>query len=144
MTLFSTSQRSSMALLLLLALFLAACGGGQEAPEATPTHTMEMEDTQEESEPESPSTGGNTVDISGFAFNPRSLTVSVGTTVTWTNNNGVSHTVTADDGTFDSGTLAESAQFSFTFDTPGTYPYYCEFHGGAGGTGMSAVITVEE
>jgi plastocyanin len=52
------------------------------------------------------------------------------------------HTVTADDGSFASDTLSNGGVFEFTFNNPGTFAYYCEFHGGPGGEGMSAVITV--
>jgi plastocyanin len=47
-----------------------------------------------------------------------------------------------DDGLFD-GNLPSGADFQFTFDKPGTYPYYCKPHGGPGGQGMSGVITVQ-
>ena len=84
-----------------------------------------------------------TVDLKGFAFDPKTLTVSVGTTVTWTNQESTIHTVTADDGAFDSKDLAQGAKFSFTFSQPGTYPYFCKYHGGKGGQGMSGTITVK-
>lgn len=70
----------------------------------------------------------NTVTIDNFAFTPDVLTVSVGDTVTWTNAQGVAHTVTADDEGFDSGNLAESADFSQTFATAGTFAYHCSIH----------------
>lgn len=81
------------------------------------------------------------VTIQGFSFNPGEVTIPVGTTVRWTNKGG-SHTVTADDGSFGSSTLSNGETYEFVFNTPGTYAYYCEFHGGPGGEGMSAVITV--
>jgi plastocyanin len=68
------------------------------------------------------------VEISGFAFVPSTLTVSVGTTVTWTNKDSVSHTVTSDDNLFDSGTLPTGATFDHTFDQKGTFEYHCSFH----------------
>lgn len=77
------------------------------------------------------------VSISGFAFGPNALEVPAGTTVTWTNNDGPSHTVTADDGAFDSGSLGTGATYSFTFDTPGTYTYHCTFH-----QNMTATVVV--
>jgi len=88
--------------------------------------------------------GKTTVEILDSRFGPVELTVPTGTTVVWTNNGGLSHTVTADDNTFDSGTMGKGDTFSFTFNEPGTYPYYCEFHGGPGGIGMSGVITVSD
>jgi len=68
------------------------------------------------------------VEISGFAFNPSSLTVAKGTTVTWTNNNNVAHTIVSDSGAFSSSELAKGGSFSFTFDSPGEYPYHCSIH----------------
>ena len=78
------------------------------------------------------------------AFEPAEVTVPAGTTVVWTNEGQLPHTVTADDEMFDSGTLDPGATFEFTFDTPGEYPYYCRFHGGPGGVGMAGTIIVEE
>src|SRR5215213_9794642 len=63
-----------------------------------------------------------------FAFEPGTLSVPVGATVTWTNTGSRPHTVTADDGSFDSGRLDPGEQFSQTFDQPGTYTYHCGFH----------------
>ncbi|MGH2534222.1 MAG: cupredoxin domain-containing protein [Thermomicrobiales bacterium] len=89
------------------------------------------------------SSGGTTraqdssVAIEGFAFAPGSITVSVGTTVTWTNNDSAPHTVTADDGSFDSGNLGQGDTYSLTFDTPGTYSYFCAIH-----PNMTAVVVV--
>ncbi len=65
-----------------------------------------------------------------------------GTTVQWINDDSVAHTVTADGGAFDSGSLAPGATFSFTFSQAGDFPYYCHFHGGPGGQGMSSRVTV--
>ena len=75
-----------------------------------------------------------TVAIAGFAFEPASLEVPTGTPVTWTNQDGTQHTVTAADGSFNSGGLAEGGTFSHTFDTPGTYTYACSFHSRMQGT----------
>jgi hypothetical protein len=60
--------------------------------------------------------------------------VSVGTTVTWTNSGASPHTVTADNGEFDSGRLAPGASFSQTFDAAGTVTYHCEIHPQMAGT----------
>jgi plastocyanin len=84
------------------------------------------------------------VQVAGFAFNPARLTVKAGSTVVWTNEDGAPHTVTADDGSFKSGTLRQGDTFSQTFSTPGEYPYYCEFHGGPGGAGMAGSVVVTE
>ena len=64
-----------------------------------------------------------------WAYTPDDLTVSAGTTLTWTNTGAVAHTVTADDGqSFDSGSLDPQATFSFTPDAPGAFAYHCAFH----------------
>jgi plastocyanin len=68
------------------------------------------------------------------AFSPRTLTVVAGTTVTWTNYDEDPHTVTADDGSFTSQSVANGQSFSHTFDTPGTFAYHCEFHPDMTGT----------
>jgi len=68
------------------------------------------------------------VNISNFSFGPNELEVKVGTTVTWTNKDNMGHTVTADDGTFDSGTLGKGSTFSVTFSEAGTFSYHCNFH----------------
>ena len=68
------------------------------------------------------------VDISGFAFDPQTLTVAAGDTVTWTNLDQVAHTVTADDSSWNSGTLNHGESWSHTFDAAGTWDYHCTFH----------------
>jgi plastocyanin len=77
-------------------------------------------------------------------FREKEVTVPVGTTVTWMYNANLPHTVTSDDGLFDSGTLGSGGSFSYTFDEAGTFAYHCRFHGGPGGSAMSGVIIVEE
>jgi plastocyanin len=71
---------------------------------------------------------GNDISIKGYAFSSASLTVASGTTVTWTNNDAVTHTVTADDGSFDSGNIAPGATFSHKFSAAGTVNYHCSIH----------------
>jgi plastocyanin len=68
------------------------------------------------------------VQVVDFAFDPATVTVPAGATVTWTNGGSRPHTVTADDGSFDSGRLDPGEQFSQTFDQPGTFTYFCGFH----------------
>ena len=68
------------------------------------------------------------VDIEGFAFQPATLTVPPGTTVTWTNQDNAPHTVTSVDGKFDSGSLSKGQEFSFNFTEPGVYDYHCKIH----------------
>jgi|SRR5215211_3749650 len=80
-----------------------------------------------------------TVSIQDFFFEPDQLTVAPGTTVTWVNDGEQPHTSTADDGTWDSGTLQPGESYSFTFDEPGDYSYFCEIH-----PDMTATVTVSE
>ncbi len=68
------------------------------------------------------------VSINNFAFMPASVTVTAGSTVTWTNNQSVTHTVTADDGSFDAGRLSPGQMFSMTFSAAGTIAYHCNIH----------------
>ncbi len=63
-----------------------------------------------------------------FAFDPTTLQIAAGTTVTWTNEGSRPHTVTAGDGSFDSGRLDPGEQFTHTFDEVGTFDYHCGFH----------------
>jgi plastocyanin len=64
-------------------------------------------------------------DTMSWRYDPTSLSVSVGTTVTWTNNGSTTVTVTSADGLFDYETLGPGGSFSYTFDTPGTFRYFC-------------------
>lgn len=70
------------------------------------------------------------VKIDNFSFGPQSLTVPVGTTVTWTNGDDIPHTVVSTDDakTFKSKVLDTDEKFSFTFTKAGTYPYFCSIH----------------
>lgn len=74
-------------------------------------------------------------------FSPASLTVPSGTTVTWTNKDSFDHTVTADDGSYDSGNLAQGKTWSHTFNAPGTYHYYCKPHASKGSDGAYKGMT---
>jgi plastocyanin len=92
-----------------------------------------------------PGTEGTTpqtrnIDISGFAFNPSTLTINAGDTVIWTNKDSAPHTVTSDSGSeLKSSTLsAGSGSYSHTFTTAGTYAYHCNIH-----TMMKGTIVVQ-
>ena len=85
---------------------------------------------------------GTTVQMTGFKFAPKTLTIPVGTTVTWTNQDQAGHTATSDTGAFDTGNVAAGQSMSITFSKAGTFPYYCKYHGGPGGAGMSGTIIV--
>jgi plastocyanin len=68
------------------------------------------------------------VTIDNFSFGPQTLTVPVGTTVTWVNRDDIPHTVVSTDGVFKSKVRDTDEKFSFMFDKAGTYPYYCSVH----------------
>ncbi len=69
------------------------------------------------------------VTIDNFSFTPATLTVPAGTEVTWINHDDIPHTVVSDDrSTFKSRALDTDEKFSFKFDKPGTYPYFCSIH----------------
>src|SRR5438874_636722 len=104
---------------LLACLVLSACSG-TNAPTAAP----------------SPQAGGSAggpttinIDETGFKFVPAEITVPAGSTVVWTNKDAAKHNVTADDGSFDSGSQEKGASYSRKFDTATTLSYYCKFHG---------------
>ena len=80
----------------------------------------------------------HSIAITDSAFGTAVLTVQVGDTVTWTNADDRPHTVTSQDGAFDSGNVDEGATFSFTFTEAGTYAYLCEYH-----PDMTGTIVVE-
>jgi plastocyanin len=81
-----------------------------------------------------PPPAANAVSIVNMSFSSASLTVTAGTTVTWTNKDGTTHTVTADDSSFDSGYLAMGSKFSKVFSVKGTYTYHCSIHSTMKGT----------
>lgn len=139
------ARKAWLVLLALSALvLLAACGASTTSGSgATPPPTTGSTPTATVT-----SAAGSgqavtiTTDSSGsFAFSPATLTVKVGTKVTWTNMTQTGHTVTSDDGkSFDSGIsnpVASGGTYSFTFTKAGTFPYHCQIH-----PFMKATITV--
>ena len=80
----------------------------------------------------------NQVIIEGFAFSPSTLTIKVGSKVTWTNNDAAIHTATSNTSAFDSGDITQNKSFTFTFNTAGTFPYICLYH-----THMTGTIIVQ-
>ncbi|MGH2724789.1 MAG: plastocyanin/azurin family copper-binding protein [Actinomycetota bacterium] len=89
------------------------------------------------------------VDVQDNVFVPAEVTIAPGDTVTWTQTGSNPHSVTADDGSFDSHPdcpdtcMAQGDTFQHTFEEAGTFAYYCKIHGGPGGAGMSGVVEVE-
>jgi plastocyanin len=82
--------------------------------------------------------------MQGVSFTPTTIHISPGQAVQWLNSSPLQHTVTSDDGSFDSGLIDPDGTFSMTFDAPGTFQYYCQPHGSAGLHGMSATIVVDD
>jgi len=134
-----------IALLALLAGALAAsaCGGGSKtkatpaatSPAVTPKATAQATKTaatpkattQATQAAATPGAQGASVDAKNFAFEPKTVTIKVGQTVTWTNQDSVTHTVTGDGG-ISSGDLSKGKSYSKTFDTAGTFNYHCSIH----------------
>ncbi|ASU34229.1 cupredoxin domain-containing protein [Mucilaginibacter xinganensis] len=75
-----------------------------------------------------PSSPAATVSIQNFAFDPATVTIKVGSSVTWTNMDTAPHTATDLGNAFDSGSLATGKTFNFTFNAAGTYTYHCLIH----------------
>src|SRR5215218_1697512 len=69
-----------------------------------------------------------TVGIVNLSFDPTQITIATGTTVSWSNEDSVPHTVTSTDGVFDSGIFDPGANFTWTFSEPGSFPYACQIH----------------
>jgi plastocyanin len=88
--------------------------------------------------PQAPSTAGAAVRIEAFAYQPSTLTVSRGQTVTWVNRDGAAHTVTDARGGFASKRLARGGRYSRRFDRAGRYAYLCALH-----PGMRGAVTVK-
>jgi plastocyanin len=106
------------------ALLLAACSGSS-SDETTTTAGV-------------PAGGDGEVSIENFAFGPNDITVSVGDTITWTNDEAsISHTTTSDDGVWNSDLLGPGDTFEQTFADAGTFTYFCSIH-----PSMTASITV--
>lgn len=80
------------------------------------------------SPPETLAGDDNVVVLENESYNPKELTIISGTSVTWVNKDFDLHSVTADDGSFDSSTVSPEGSFSHTFKKPGVYPYHCIFH----------------
>jgi plastocyanin len=120
----------------VLAVGLVACGGGDDDSTtdsgATATVTEESEGTSEAGADEG-AAGGKLersvkVEIVDFAYDPDPVQVATGGKVIWQNQDSAPHTATADDGSFDTGTLEEGKLKSETFKEAGTFTYFCEIH----------------
>jgi plastocyanin len=117
--------------LIALAVAFAACGGDGSG-DTTETETA-TESTSESSGGNAPAPSGDAVrsakvEIEDFAYNPDPVTIEEGGKVIWVNRDSAPHTATAEDGSFDTGTLEEGKLKSESFKAPGTYAYICSVH----------------
>jgi plastocyanin len=85
----------------------------------------------------------STITMMSDTFDRTEVHVAPGQTVVWNNPDPDTHSVTADDGSFDSQDVVTGTRYTHSFDAPGAYPYYCVYHGGPGGEGMAGVIVVD-
>lgn len=121
------------------------CGGGGSGPTGTMNNN-----------PPPPTGNGPNVSIQNYSFMPKTDTVKVGTTVTWTNNDVVAHRVFSDSLLWDSGQLAppsgggtyggstNGASFSFTFSRTGSFSYHCQNHPPSAYPNFTGTIVVTE
>jgi plastocyanin len=132
------------AALVALSLGLVACGSsgsdssseaetapaGQESAEGTEGETGSEAGGTTESEPAPSGEAAKSekVQIVEFSYEPDPVVVQVGGKVTWQNEDTAPHTATADDGSFDTGTIENGKLGSATFKEPGTFAYHCEIH----------------
>lgn len=125
-----------LAALVALSLGLAACGdsgsdstsSGAESPTASEESTGETESTESEPAPSGEAAKSEKVDIVEFTYQPDPVVVQVGGKVVWQNQDTAPHTATADDGSFDTGTIEKGKLGSATFKEAGTFTYFCEIH----------------
>lgn len=114
-------------------LFMSQSGKMQTQQQGSSSQTQPTTQTGS-----SPVMAKNAVTIQNMAFSPASLTVKVGDKVTWTNQDSVGHSATADDNSFDTGVIAQGQSGSNTFSKTGTYTYHCSVH-----PNMKATIIVQ-
>jgi plastocyanin len=114
-------------------MFAIACGGGDATPPTTPSPTPSPAPTPGGAS-SSVSIPAGAASLGNRAYAPDDLNVAVGTTVTWMNTDSISHTSTSDVTGFDSGIVAPGGEFSFAFQTAGTFTYHCAIHPGMVGT----------
>lgn len=120
-----------LVLLVAVALILAGChdpGPGDGDPTNGEMETNGEEPAQEYD-----------VTMESIEFNPGNITIEVGSTVTWTNEDPVEHTTTADNGEWDSDLMGQGDTFNHTFEEAGTFPYHCIPHQAQGMTGAIIV-----
>jgi plastocyanin len=125
-------RRALPLILIPAALSLAACGSDDSGSDSTAGATAEQGEATAPAEAETTPSGEAArsvkVEIVDFAYSPETVTVAAGGKVTWRNEDSAEHTVTLDDGSFESGDLAEGKLKSESFKDPGSFTYHCEIH----------------
>ena len=104
------------------------------ATEPGPAEEQTKPATAPRAAPKARAAGSQAVPIKDFAFKPATVTVNVGDTVTWTNEDSAAHTATASDGSFDTGNLSKGASGSHKFSQAGSFAYICSIHPNMKGT----------
>ena len=138
-------MKNGFILLAIIIIMAGVCGCTQTAPPVQPTAAATMPPQTTELPMVSamptllktPSVSDNTITIKNFAFDPASITVKVGSTVRWVNQDSVPHRILFADGA-DSTVLAGSQSWSRKFDQDGTYDYACTIH-----PTMQGIVIVE-
>ncbi len=133
-------MKSAFVILLLsvLASMLLLGCAAQSPPQAAPSPSAATAGGAAPSaagSPAAPSAAKTaTVTINLFSFQPSSITVDAGTVVTWINQDSAPHSVTSDNGAFDTGTFSPGSGRNVTFSKSGTYTYHCSIHTAMKGT----------
>ena len=118
-------KTSAVTVLVLLIIFIYGCAQQTEEPQE---RTNEFSDSVEIPR----------VEINDFSFNPPTLAIKKGTTVSWTNKDSVKHSATSDDDIFDSGLIPQGDTWIYTFNEAGTFKYHCTPH-----PSMKGMVIVE-
>ncbi|MDB5168880.1 MAG: blue (type 1) copper domain protein [Candidatus Saccharibacteria bacterium] len=140
-------KKSLVLILVVVAVVVIVVGavlalGGNKKSDQMGSMQMTNTDTSQATKEAAQST--NAINIKNYAFDPSNVTVKVGTTVTWTNQDSIGHTVTSDDSDtntmkLESKLLSKGETYSVTFTKAGTYTYHCTPH-----TYMKGTVTVTE
>ena len=119
-----------------VSLALAACGAsGSGSGGSTPPSAAASDGGSTGAACEVVTTAGDvTGSIAGTAFDPGAVTATSGQVVAFTNEDSVPHTFTLDDGSCDTGNIANGASGAIRFDAAGTYPFHCNIHSSMKGT----------
>jgi plastocyanin len=114
------------AAMVALSLGLVACGGS--GSDSSPSEVENTDSSESESAPSGEAAKSEKVQIVEFTYEPDPVVIQVGGKVIWQNEDTAPHTATADDGSFDTGTIEKGKLGSATFKEPGIFTYFCEVH----------------